>query len=496
MNNTLTLQDLFAISPLLILLFGSLAVLIVESFFGNTIKKTLPYITVLTFIAALGAVFYQPISHNPLLTNWIRYDDLSYFFDVLFLLIAISCTFLASAFFKKYNASFHTSHENSHGNSHGEYYFLLISSVLGLLLIGKAADFLTIFIGIETLSISLYILCGYMKEWKLSHESALKYFFMGALATAFFIYGIALIYGATGTTELKVLLSAYQNIQDHSTKMLFIIGAAFITIGLSFKAALVPFHTWAPDVYDGAPTPVTAFMATGTKVGALAAFAVIFLLALPNFDMLWNAALSVLVYATLIYANFVALKQIHLRRFFAYSGISHAGFLLIPVVAGMPDSISALTFYLVVYVFATLGAFAVLQSIEERKEGVFLSDLYGLYYKSPFAAVVLSICLLTLAGIPPTAGFFAKLYVFKTAFEAHYYGLVIVGLLTTILAAFYYLRMIAVMFSERTSEAPILHKTAKSPLWQATFVGTVALCAIIFLSLYPDPLLNLLASLK
>lgn len=473
MNITLSLLDFASISPLLILLASALLLLFIESFFEIAAKKISCSIAIITFGAAIVATIYAPESKSPLLAPWLRFDSIALSFNVLFLLIGIGCALLADAFFKRFDAS------------HGEYYFLLVSSIFGLLLIGQAADLLTVFLGIETLSIALYILCGYMKEWKLSHEAALKYFLMGALATAFFLYGIALIYGATGTTQLGSLLSNYKGISDSSGRILFLAGTAFVTIGLAFKAALVPFHVWAPDVYEGAPTPVTAFMATGTKAGALAAFAVIFLLGLPHFDPLWNQAVSILVYASLIYANFVALKQTQLRRFFAYSGISHAGFLLIPVISATPDAPDSLLFYLAIYALATLGSFAVLALLDQRDEGIFIRDLNGLYRRSPWAAVVMAICILTLAGIPPTAGFFAKFYIFKVAFESGNYGLVIVGLLTTILAVYYYLRIIAVMFSEASVDA-------KEPrrLWPAACVGAIACGLVILLSIYPESVLK------
>jgi NADH-quinone oxidoreductase subunit N len=395
---------------------------------------------------------------------------------VFFLAIGIGCTCLASAFFRRFEAN------------HGEYYFLLLSALFGLILVGAAADFLTLFIGLETLSISLYILCSYMKKWTTAAEAGMKYFFMGALSAAFLLYGIALVYGALGTTSFDGLQIGRLSLSTSQDHVLFISGIALITFGLAFKAAIVPFHVWAPDVYDGAPLPVTAFMAVGTKVGAFAAFARIFLVSIPHFNPLWNKSMVVLSLITLAYANYVALRQVRLRRFFAYSGISHAGFLLIPLAAETPDALSALIFYLVVYSFATLGAFAVLAFLDVRSEGVMLQDLHGLFKRSPLLAGALALCLLTLAGIPPTAGFFAKFYVFKVAFEAELYFLVVVALLTTILSAYYYIRMVAVMLTELPSD-----EKAPSALWQAALVSVVTVGAVIVLSVYPKPLMNLLA---
>lgn len=470
---SLTLTDFAAMAPLCIVLVGALLVLLLESFSVKNSTRFSFYLTTLTFVAAIFSTANAPASTSTLLTPWLRFDSFSYFFILFFLIIGIGSAFLAHAFFEKFEAS------------RGEYYFFLLSTIFGLMLIAQAADFLTLFLGLETLSISLYIMCGYIKKWTNSNEASMKYFLMGSIATAFFLYGIALVYGAIGTTNFNSMLEGYKSLQSNSEQILFLSGIILVTIGLGFKAAVVPFHVWAPDAYAGAPTPVTAFMAIGTKAGAFAAFARVFLIALPQFDTTWNELISLLAYPTLIYANFVAIRQVNLRRFFAYSGISHAGFLLIPLAAGTPDALSALMFYLVVYALATFGAFAVLAFLDQGSAGVMIEDLRGLFRRSPLLTAILALCLLTLAGIPPTAGFFAKFYVFKAAFEAKYYGLVIVGLLTTIVSAFYYLRFIAIMLSESPDR-----EQPPAPLWTAMTVGVISSVAIIILSCYPSPLLE------
>ena len=426
-------------------------------------NKELPFaIAVGTILAGMAAALVAPASSNPLLTPWIKFDQLSTFFTLLFLSITLFCTLLAYGHFQKFEAL------------SGEYYFFLLCALFGLLLIGLAADFLTLFLGIETLSISLYILCVYMKKWLFSHEASLKYFLLGSIAAAFLLYGIALVYGASGTTQIDALRTT---ISDPFHQALFLGGIALITLSFAFEAAIVPFHIWAPDVYAGAPTPVTAFMATGTKAGAFAAFARVFMG--TNLNVLWNDLLSILICVTLIYANFVALRQTQMRRFFAYSGISHAGFLLIPFVVGTPEALSSVLFYLVVYVLATLAAFAVLSFLDDRAEGVTMDDLRGLYSRSPFLAAIFAISLLTLAGIPPTVGFLAKFYIFKVAFQAGYLGLVVVGLLTTILSAYYYLRFLGLMFAPSDKEAEV-------PLWSSLATGCVTAALLLILSFYPS----------
>ena len=477
---SLSLIDFIAISPLLIILFGALILLLLESFSEELAKRFSFLVTVITLACVLYASLYAPASNDPLLTQWVRFDEFARFFTVFFGIIGLGTALLSKAFFQRFEAT------------QGEYYFLLLSSLFGLILITDSADFLTLFLGLETLSIPLYVLCGYMKKWEISHEAALKYFLMGALAAAFLLYGIALIYGATGTTRFDALLAGYQSINNLPDQALFLSGIALVTLGLAFKAAIVPFHVWAPDVYDGAPTPVTAFMAVGTKTGAFVAFIRIFMETLSQFNPIWNQGIALLAYPTIIYANLVAIRQEQLRRFFAYSGISHAGFLLIPLAsASSPGALSALVFYLIIYAVATLGAFAVLAFLDRNSDGVLIRDLRGLFYRSPWLAGLLTLCLLTLAGIPPTAGFLAKFYLFKVAFEAGFYGLVIVGLLMTVFAAYYYLRIIATMFAESPLDSHVMLKS-----WPAATVGAVSFAAIVMLSLYPTPILEWVTLLR
>jgi NADH-quinone oxidoreductase subunit N len=475
-NSIINLTDIFAISPLLLLLGGGLILILLESFFPATAKKVAAIVTLTTLVLALAAAFWGPADDNPYFTRWLYFDPLARFFSVLFLGIGIATTLLSLPFFKQFDAS------------PSEYFFLMLSALFGLILIGSAADFLTLFIGLETLSIALYILCGYIKRWTRSREASTKYFLMGALAASFLLYGIALLYGATGTTRFSELLSGYHGLTTAADKTLFFGGIAFITVGIAFKAAIVPLHLWAPDVYDGAPTPVTAFMAVATKIGAFAAFIRIFMQAIPEFSPIWSQSIALLAYPTLIYANYVALRQTQLRRFFAYSGISHAGFLLIPLAAGGENALTALLFYFVIYALATLGCFAVLAFLDKKEEGVMFDDLNGLYSRSPLLALFFSFGLLTLAGIPPTAGFLAKFYVFKVAFEAGFYGLVIVGLLTTILSAFYYLRLIGLMFSKE----PLADGASAKHSFPAMSVATFCLVALVALSVYPEPIFALL----
>ncbi|MDP1879812.1 MAG: NADH-quinone oxidoreductase subunit N [Parachlamydiaceae bacterium] len=472
MNIDLNWMDIAAISPLMIILGGALITLLIECF-ANHAKKYLSISTLMILLIAIFASFKAPFSENPLLKNWLKFDELGRFFTLFILLIGSAAILLSMTFFQRFEAT------------QGEYYFFLLSAIFGLILMVLSADFLTLFLGIETLSISLYLLCGYMKTWKKSHESAIKYFLMGSIAAAFLLYGVALIYGATGTTRFDLLIEKYQENNASNFSFLFMSGIFFVTMALAFEAAIFPFQVWAPDVYEGAPTPITAFMAVGTKVGAFVAFIRVFFEALPEFSYIWSQGVACLVYPTLIYANFMAMQQTQLRRFFAYSGISHAGFLLIAVATGTQEALAALLFYLVVYALSTLGAFAVIESLDQNSEGATITDLQGLFQRSPFQGIILSICLLTLAGIPPTIGFFAKFYLFQAAFENQFYGLVIVGLLTTIISAYYYLRLIGIIFDKSTEENKELKFSPHSLI-----LGSAAVLGVLILSVYPGPLMN------
>ncbi len=469
-------DDIVFLSPLIILLIGALVLLLQISFYPSKITSFL--LTLLTFFLSFILLNSSITTDNALLTAWLKNDRLSLIFTNIFLIIGAVSACFANCFFNKFDSE-----------SCGEYYFLLIASVFGLILIGAAADFLTLFLGLETLSIALYVLCGYMKKWTISHEASIKYFLMGSLGTAFLLYGIALIYGAAHTTNFDKLLSAYQNSRE---SILFFGGIALVTLGLLFKATVVPFHGFAPDVYEGATTPVTAFMAVGTKIGAFAALIRIFLEALPHVNTIWNESMALLFFPTVIYANIVAIRQTNLRRFFAYSGISHAGYLLIPFAAGLKTGIPSILFYLVVYGIATLGAFAVLTILDKEKRGLYLDDLNGLFSKSPFLATLLILALLTLAGIPPTVGFFAKFYIFKIGFQAGYIGLVAVGLIMTIFSAYYYLRIISRMLMKEED-------SSKTDIFKSEIVfclGAVSFVLMILFSVAPDLLLKLLEFTK
>jgi len=324
----------------------------------------------------------------------------------------------------------------------GEYYALLLSAALGALLMAASADLLLLFLGLETLSIPLYVLAAIARCDLRSQEAGMKYFLLGAFSTVFFLYGLALIFGAAGSTSLARVASA-----AGTGSPLLLAGIGLVTIGLAFKAAVVPFHAWAPDVYEGAPLPVAAYMSVIAKVGAFAAMIRVFVLALPGGVVPWGTALAVLSMMTMTLGNVAALLQSNLKRLLAYSSIAHAGFMLTGIIAANRAGTSAVVFYLLVYTLMTLGAFGVLLGLARRgEEADDISDLTGLAWRSPALAGAMTLFMVSLAGLPPTAGFFAKLYVFSAVLDAGYVAVVIVAVLTSVVSAYYYLRVAYTMF--------------------------------------------------
>ena len=330
----------------------------------------------------------------------------------------------------------------------GEYYALMLLATIGMMLMAAAVSFLMVFLGLEMLSLALYILCGFVTRRQSSQESGMKYFLLSSFASAFLLYGIALIYGATGSTAFPAITKFVAS-HTHSTNLLFI-GMGLLTVGFAFKVSGVPFQAWTPDVYEGAPAPVTAFMSVGTKAAAMLAFVRVFDVVLNPVANDWLPAVWVITILTIVGGNVMALVQSNVKRLLAYSSIAHAGYLMIGIVAGSVLGLASILFYLFCYTFLNLGAFGVV-SILERVDntGTNLSDIRGLWYRKPLLAGLLAFFLLALAGFPPMAGFAAKYYIFYAALQTGYPELLIIGVLASVLGMYYYLRVIASMFMEQ-----------------------------------------------
>lgn len=364
------------------------------------------------------------------------------------------------------------------GHDRPEFYILMLLSLSGMMLMGMANDLILIFLALELLSIPLYIMAGLAWPRPESEESAMKYFVLGAFSSAIFVYGIALIYGATGTTALPGVLAAGAAGRAGG---LLVAGAAMILVGFGFKVAAVPFHMWTPDVYEGAPTVVTAFMSVGSKVGGFAALLRILIVALPVLGETWTTAISVLAALTLIVGNLLAIVQPNIKRMLGYSSIAHAGYILIAVAASAnnPDGVSAALFYLFAYAFTNLGAFAIVVAVEHREnEGVLLDDYKGLAKRYPWMAICMAFFMLSLTGIPPTGGFAAKFYVFSTAIEAGLVWLTLIGVVTSVISGYYYLRVVFLMYMHDGEGQMVLRPALVSAV-------VVAALATLLLGLLP-----------
>ena len=329
----------------------------------------------------------------------------------------------------------------------GEYYPLLLFAATGMTLLGSANDLIMVFIAIEVLSLALYVLTGFAKRDLVSQEAALKYFLLGAFSSAILLYGIAVAYGVTGTTNLTEVGRAFAIVTAPTAMTTVAMG--LLLVGFAFKTAVVPFHMWTPDVYQGAPTPVTGFMAAATKAAAFAGFLRVFVGALGPLQWSWAPVISVLAVATMLLGAVLAVVQSDVKRMLGYSAVTHAGYVLIGLLSVTREGVSGSLFYLLVYAFMSLGSFGVLALLERRgRRALAIHDLRGLGRRYPVPAGMLSLFLLSLAGLPPTAGFTAKLAVFRAGVEAGFTGLVIVAVISSIIAAFFYIRIIVAMFMD------------------------------------------------
>jgi NADH-quinone oxidoreductase subunit N len=353
-------------------------------------------------------------------------------------------------------------HQRAHDWRMGEYYGMLLLSASGMVMLAHASNLITVFLGIETMSIGVYVMVAMRRRSRRGNEAAMKYFLIGAFATGFLMYGMALLYGASGTLSLIRMQGALASTANPG---LVIAGAFLLVVAFGFKVAAVPFHMWAPDAYEGAPTPVTAFMAAGVKAAAVAAMIRVFGVALggdvlPFGTLGWASPMVVIAAITITIGNIGAIRQENVKRMLAYSSISHAGVLMVGLCAlglGSPTGLSAMVYYLIAYSIATMGAFAIVAYIGSKgRERVLVDDWAGLAAQHPGAALAMIICLLSFGGIPPTAGFFGKFYVFKSAmdvYDGQLLWLVIVGVVNSAISIYYYLRIVTAMYF-REANAP------------------------------------------
>ncbi len=370
--------------------------------------------------------------------DMLRVDKYSLFFNIIFLVSTILTVLISMSYLE---------HED---RKQGEYYLLILLATIGMMLMASANELIMVFLGLELMSLSLYVLAGYFRSSMASSEAGLKYLLLGAFASAFFLYGIALIYGGAGTTNVSQIASV---LTSDTKSPLLLAGMFLLIVGFGFKVALVPFHQWAPDVYEGAPTSIAAFISAGPKAAGFAAFLRIFMVALQNLQPEWIIVVTILAALTMTVGNLVAIAQRNIKRMLAYSSIAHAGYVLVALTAANKDGISSAMLYLLVYCVMNIGAFgAVILARTEDGESLMISDYAGLGFRKPLLALFMTLMLLSLAGFPPTAGFVGKFYIFRSAVEAGQIWLVIIGAINTAISAFFYLRVVVTMYMKEPEE--------------------------------------------
>jgi NADH-quinone oxidoreductase subunit N len=487
--------DFYYLLPELIVTAGSLIVLAVDVLARRpgqaganaAVDRALVALTLAVLAAAAVALLPAAGQNLTIARGLLAVDGFALFFKVLFLLTA-AITVLMSPRYLSVEAV-----------SPGEYYFLVLCATLGMMVLAGAIDLVTIFIGLETMAVSFYVLAGFMRRSRRSNEAAVKYFLLGTFSLGILLYGMSLLYGLTGSTQLRTIAT---ELLVRERGLLLPLAVMLLVAGIGFKIAAVPFHMWAPDVYEGAPTPVTAFLSVGSKAASFAMLFRIFVEGLPAFrtdglgalfgqPLGWSWFFYILAVVSMTVGNIAALTQTNTKRMLAYSSIAQAGYVLIGIVAGTPRGVTAALVYLAAYALMQLGAFAVVVALRRRDViGDQLSDLTGLYATHPWAAAAMLIFMISLGGIPPTAGFMGKLWLFGAAIDAGYVGLAVIGVLNSALSLYYYVRVVVFMWITEGDRGVAGFRL--SPPLAAVLLVTAA--GTLVLGLYPQPLFDFAAS--
>ena len=467
----MSLADLTPILPLLLVALWAIVLLVVDLFVRR--KGTTPLLAAAGLLLALVALVFRADDQQAVFDGMIVADSYASFLQAIFLVTGLLAIAVAYDYL------------NRMGIDRGEYYPLLLFTISGMMLMSLAGDLIVVFVALELLSLPLYVLAGFARPRPDSEEAAMKYFLLGAFASGFLVYGIALVFGATGTTNLAGIAAELSGGAG-----LLLVGAVLVLVGLGFKVAAVPFHMWTPDVYQGAPSAVVAFMSVGAKAGGFAALLRIFIAALPDLAAAWAPLTMGLAALTMTWGNIAAIVQGNIKRMLAYSSIAHAGYILIALPAAnlpaaAPGAVSAALFYLFAYLFSNLGAWAVVSAVERLEGGgLQIDDYSGLSRRRPGLALAMALFMLSLTGLPPTVGFIGKFFIFRAALDAGQIGLALVGVLTSLISAYYYLRVVVVMYM-RPGEPE-----TRSEGWLNATIGVTALATFVF-GILPGPILAL-----
>ena len=470
-------SSLDAVVPMLCVALAALAVMGAEAF--RAPGERLP-LGGLGIVGLIGAAVSSVLLWNRNASSFgvIVADNFGLFVTMVLVIVGVLTIMFSSAVVRR------------DGLPEGEYYALVLFALTGMIMMATANDLLVVFIALEILSIAVYVLTGIRRDDPRATEAAFKYFLLGAFSSAFFLYGIAFTYGLSGSTRLD-RIGAFLAAQSMSDNPLILVAIGLLLVGFAFKISAVPFHMWTPDAYEGAPAVVTGFMSTGVKAAAFAAFARVFLSAFEPFSADWAPIVWVLAAATMILGTVVGVAQSNLKRMLAYSSIAHGGYLLVGLVAANDVGKAAILFYLLTYAVTNLAAFGVIALLGSREHASDeLRDYAGLWHTRPAVAALMTVCLLSLGGLPPTAGFIGKWYIFSAAVSADYYGLAIIGVLTSVVSVFFYLRVVVMMYMADRD-------TALAPPARVSGLGMAALVAsivvIVYLGILPTRALDFAA---
>ncbi|RMF67105.1 MAG: NADH-quinone oxidoreductase subunit N [Calditrichaeota bacterium] len=470
----LSSENLLAVSPAIVLTLTGFLVVILRLVNVRISRAVLLFITVAGM--AVAALFSLRLWGDGIVGfgGMVSSDPFALTFNFIFLLGAVLSVLLSS---NDYEESYLL---------YAEYFAIVLFATVGMVLMAASTNLVVLFLGLETLSISLYVLAGIKRNEERSLEAAFKYFLLGAFASAFLLYGIAFIYGSTGTLDLRNV-ATFVTHSSVAEAPLLMLGALLVIVGLGFKIAMFPFHMWAPDVYQGAPTPITAFMSTGSKAAGFAAMLRVLFSATDGTAADWTAVFWVLAVLTMTVGNISALLQKNVKRMLAYSSIAHAGYILVGLVAWNSMGAASMVFYLLAYTFMNVGAFGVISYLA-GKESEFqeLDDLRGLAFQRPTAAIVMAIFMFSLAGLPPTAGFVGKFYIFSAAVKAGHVPLVIIGVVNSMISAYYYLGLVVTMFMRQ----PARDWGPQKRLPSVALSLAVAVVGTFALGLFPSALMD------
>lgn len=474
METTIGLMDIRPIVPELTLICVGLILMLLDLVVRK--KEVIAAVGVAgTLVALYGTYklygFYEPVNA---FAGMFVLDGYSNFFKLIFYLNVILTICISLKYMAIEKASF------------GEYYALLMFATTGMMIMASAADLIVLYLGLELMAFSTYILTGLLRKQPRSNEAAIKYFFLGAFSSAFLLYGISLTYGLTGTTNLREIAEALVALNITGNPIVYL-GMIFIIVAFGFKIALVPFHMWAPDVYEGAPTSITAFMSVGPKAAGFAVLGRVLFDAFAGMHVQWASILIPMAVLTMAVGSIVALAQTNIKRMLAYSSIAHAGYMLLGIIAGTHGGLISTVNYLMIYLFMNMGAFAIVIMLRrEGFQGENLEDYMGLSKSHPLASVLMLIFMFSLAGIPPTAGFIGKFYVFMEVINAGYTPLAIIAVAFSAISAFFYLRIVMYMYMRDPKEEVTL---TNSPSMSIALAIT-AMMVLIF-GVFPSFLLNL-----